>query len=494
VRQPKYISKSRFCVGLQCLKRLWWEFHEPDAPELKPDGSLQVVFDRGHRVGELARERFGGGTLVDFEPWQVAERIEATAGALRAGADVVFEASFGAGGVFAALDVLEKRRLGYGLVEVKATLDAKPQFLPDIAVQLHAARASGLDVRRAELMHLNRACTYPDLDDLFIREDVTAEVEALIPSIPRQLRTMRTTIEGDLPDVAPGDHCAEPYDCPFAGRCHPEPPQHHLSTLYRLHPRRRAELAAAGFETIHDLPDDLELPPIAARQVRSVKRGRAVVERGLAEALRAIEAPVAFLDFETINPPVPAWNGCRPYQHVPVQMSCHVAGPRGGTTHHAHLAERGEDPRPALAAAVVRACDGARTVVAYNASFERGCLAHLADAVPSQQAALRRIGSKLVDLLPIVQEHVYHPAFGGSFSLKSVVPALVPELGYDALDIADGATASAALEALLLGPESKAPSRNASVPQQLLAYCERDTLALVRLRERLLSFAGSIQG
>jgi hypothetical protein len=84
---------------------------------------LQAVFDRGHRVGELARERFTGGTLIDFEPWKVTERLEATTAALENGANVVFEASFAARGVFAALDVLERRKRGWGLVEVKATLD-----------------------------------------------------------------------------------------------------------------------------------------------------------------------------------------------------------------------------------------------------------------------------------------------------------------------------------------------------------------------------------
>src|SRR5512144_649472 len=114
---PKYISKSRFCVGLQCLRRLWWQVHEPDAPELKPDARQQAIFDRGHQVGELARARFPGGTLIEFEPRQVAERVEATMVALGNGVPAIFEAGFAAGGVFAALDVLERRRRGWTLVE-----------------------------------------------------------------------------------------------------------------------------------------------------------------------------------------------------------------------------------------------------------------------------------------------------------------------------------------------------------------------------------------
>jgi predicted RecB family nuclease len=486
---PRNISKSRFCVGLQCLRRLWWEIHEPQAPELRPDNRLQAVFDRGHRVGELARERFAGGTLIDFEPWKVAERIEATAETLRAGANVVFEASFAAGGVFAALDVLEKRRRGWRLVEVKATLDVKEQFLPDVAVQLYAARAAGVDVRGAELMHLNRQCTYPDLNDLFVRDDVTDEVEALLPAIPRQVTKMRAALEGKLPEIEPGDQCSSPYDCPFVARCHPEVPEHHVSTLYRLHPKRRAEIDEAGFETIHDLPDDLPLSDVAARQVRAVKAGELVVEDGLGQALAPIEYPAAFLDFESINPAVPVWDGCHPYQHVPVQMSCHILGVRGRTEHHEHLSAGAGDPRPTLAEAVVRACEGVRSVVAYNAGFEAKCLEHLAEAVPKLRKPLRSIRERLVDLLPIVRDHVYHPDFGGGFGLKAVLPALVPELAYDDLDIADGDTASTALELLLLSPESMTARDRTTLRKQLLAYCGRDTEALVALTDRLRHLA-----
>jgi hypothetical protein len=486
---PRNISKSRFCVGLQCLRRLWWEIHEPDAPELKPDNRLQAIFDRGHRVGELARERFAGGTLIDFEPWQVGERIDATAAALRSGANVLFEASFAAGSVFAALDVLEKRKRGWTLVEVKATLDVKEQFLPDVAVQLYATRAAGVDVRGAELMHLNRDCTYPDLNDLFVRDDVTDEVEALLPEIPRHVKNMRAALEGKLPDIEPGEHCSLPYDCPFVARCHPELPEHHVSTLYRLRPQRRAEFDEAGFETIHDIPDDVCLSDVAARQVRAVKAGELVVEDGLGEALAAIEYPAAFLDFESINPAVPVWDGCRPYQHVPVQMSCHVHGVRGRAEHHEHLAAGAGDPREALANAVVRACAGARSVVAYNAGFEAKCLEHLAEAVPRLRKPLRSIRERLVDLLPVVRDHVYHPDFGGGFGLKAVLPALVPELAYDDLDIADGDTASSALEALLLAPESMGAAEREKLREDLLDYCERDTEALVALTEQLRTIA-----
>jgi len=161
-------------AGLQCPKMLWWRVHEPDAPELQTGPEQQAVFDAGNHVGEVAREHVPGGVLVDFQHYQVSEKIAATAEALAQGAKVVYEASFMADDIFVSVDILERKRGGFVLSEVKGTLDVKEQHIPDVAVQLHVVRQSGLTVKRAEVMHLNRECRHPDLSNLFVRENVTA--------------------------------------------------------------------------------------------------------------------------------------------------------------------------------------------------------------------------------------------------------------------------------------------------------------------------------
>lgn len=212
------LSKSRFCAGLQCLRQLWWRVHEPDAPELRPDDDLAATFARGHRVGDAARAAFAGGVLVDREPWEIAEKVADTRAALAAGAPAVFEASFVADGVFVAVDVLERAERGHVLVEVKSTWRVKPQFVPDVAIQMHVARAAGIDVARAEVMHLDpRAARHGE--DHFVRADVTAGVEAFLPSVPAHLRRMEEALAGGLPPASPATACGEPYDCPFERRC-----------------------------------------------------------------------------------------------------------------------------------------------------------------------------------------------------------------------------------------------------------------------------------
>src|SRR2546427_1525921 len=145
---------------------------------------------------------------------------------------------------------------------------------------------------------------------------------------------------------------------------------------------------------------------------------------------------------------------------MPVQFSCHTQGRSGKYVHHEWIADGPEDPRPALAEAVVRACGGARHVVAYYASFERECLKRLAQAVPDLARELHAIGAKLIDLLPVIRNHVYHPDFGGSFSIKHVLPALVPSLAYGDLEINEGETASVELQRLMFDG-AKCASRSA---------------------------------
>lgn len=487
---PRLLSKSLFLAGVQCLKLLWWRAHEPQAPELAPTPDQQARFDAGRRVGEVARAYVPGGTLIGYRHWEIDQKLAETRSALARGAPTVYEGALSGDGAYAAVDILERRRDGFGLIEVKSSTSVKKEHLPDVALQVHLARASGLDVRGAEVMHLNRECRHPDLSNLFTRVDVTGDIGHWLSQIPEIVAAHRGVVAGPLPDVAIGDHCFEPYECPFFKRCWPAWPEHHVSTLYLMR-RRALELEAKGYRSIHDLPGDLRLNPMQARQVRAVQSGALVVEPGLVDTLREFERPLAFIDFETIAPAIPVWPGCRPWENVPVQFSVHLETPTGWR-HEQWLAEGSDDPRPELAEKLVAACRDARALVAYHASFERDCLRVLAYAAPHLAPELGEMELRLRDLLPAVRNHVYHPDFRGSFSLKSVLPALVPELTYDDLDVKDGARATVELWRLVFESETLGARQVARLRRALLAYCERDTWAMVKLLERLRELAATL--
>ncbi|HOO93516.1 MAG TPA: Dna2/Cas4 domain-containing protein, partial [Opitutales bacterium] len=196
------LSKSRFVAGWQCHKQLWWRVHEPDAQELVPDESLQAVFARGTDVGEVARSFISNGKLIDFPHDQIDKKLKATEEAISAGNSVIYEASFNAESVFVAVDILEKVRGGWNLVEVKSTTQAKPEHAPDIAVQLYVLEKAGLKIKRAELMHLNRECRYPDLSNLFARSDLTKAARELQLRVEEEVKAQLQMLDGRLPDVA----------------------------------------------------------------------------------------------------------------------------------------------------------------------------------------------------------------------------------------------------------------------------------------------------
>jgi len=486
--RPYGLSKSRYIAGLQCHKQLWWRVHEPNAPELVPDAALQNLFDAGRHVGEVARGYVPGGVLIDLPHTDYEGKLTETQRAVKAGAPAIYEASLSADRVFVAVDILVRDTQGWRVVEVKSTTSLKAQHLPDAAIQMYVLRQAGLRVTGAEVMVLNRACTYPDLSDLFSRHDVTADVEALQSGIPTEVQSQLSMLAGSLPDFPIGPHCSEPYECPFAARCWPILPPHHVSTLYRVG-RRALELEAQGYLTIHDLPNGMGLNVHADRQRRAVQAGCMIVEGDLKNALQTFQSPLAFLDFETVQFAIPIWDGCHPYDQIPAQFSCHRERPSGGLDHFEWIPAAAGDPRVEIASRVIDACAGVRTVVAYNAGFEKGCLEALANVVPCHAAALRDIISRLGDPLPVVRDHVYHPDFNGSFGLKSILPALVPGLGYDDLAIAEGNIASCELTRLVVGDPTLLPSERPLKREELLRYCERDTLAMVRVLSRLRELA-----
>ena len=475
------LTRSELLAGLRCPKLLWWMVHEHD-DAVTDDVVRSMAIDRVRRVIARARDHVPGGVPIDRRQDRAA-RVAATRAALDAGARVIYDAAFEADGIFVSIDILERAAGGFVIADVVTGLSAKERYVAHAAVQRHVARRAGIDVVRVDVLHIDRDVRYADLPKLFTRVDVTARMPPIAEGRAAELATM---LEGALPTSPTGAHCREPRNCPFLDRCFPSD-VHAVETLYRVTPAQLAELRALGIRTVDEVPERFAADGPARRQVKAVRTGGLVVEGDLVGALAALSPPLAFLDFETLNPAVPAWPGHGPYEQVAVQLSCH----RSDGAHHEWLAEAGTDPREPFAQALLAACDGAATIVAYGAEFERKCVRDLARALPSLSEPLNAIANRIVDLCAIVRNHVYHPDFRGSFSIKRVLPALVPELGYGDLAIRDGRTAASALETLLLDGATLEELTRRTLRERLLRYCGRDTLAMVRLHERLTSVASS---
>ncbi len=481
------LSKSRFVAGWQCPKLLWWKVHEPGAPELQPGRVLQDLFDQGQQVGELARQQFPGGVLIDLPHTAVEERLAATRAAMDAGAPAIFEASFMAGNVFVAVDVLQRTDDGYNLIEVKSSTSVKDEHIPDAAVQASILYQAGVPLRSVQVMYLNKAHRHPGPEALLVQQDVTGKVVPFLPEVPNLLEEQFAVIEGPQPDKAIGLHCFEPRECAFHARCWPDDPQH-ISTLYNSGPKGTASYLHSGIHRIPDIPPGTKLPEAAQRQMRALQSGQLIVERGLAAALAQFESPLGFLDFETVSRAVPVWDALAPWQAAIAQFSYHEEKGDGDYHHVGWLAEGPGDPRREVAEAMIAATAGAKRIVTYS-SYEKTRIKELQTFLPDLAQPLQELLDKLVDLLPVVRNNVYHPGFLGSFSLKYILTPLVPDLTYNDLVIVDGRLASVEIARLLFVAHKIPPAERDQLRRDLLDYCRRDTWATVCLLRRLQELA-----
>jgi len=438
---PVTISKSQFMSGVQCLKRLYWQVHGPELVVF-PDAAAVAIMEQGGVVGRLARQLFAGGVEVSSRDPEQAIR---TTRELIANPEVpaIFEAAFEDGGVFVRVDILHRRRDGrWRLIEVKSTASPKEQHLDDVAIQARVVSRSGLDVASSCLMHVNRNYVFDgsiDVRRFFKIKNLTRRVERLLPKLTFQLRSeLRVLAMPNPPEIPTGPHCTDPITCEFYDRCNSPLPNDHIGYLPRLHASAAEELEEIGVESIRDIPDDFELTEIQRRAATCVQTGEPWFGPDLGKELESLKHPIYFMDFESINPAIPRFSGMRPYDQILFQWSLHVQRePDAEPEHHEFLATDGGDPRREFISSLCGALRESGSIVVY-AAFESQRLLELAAWLPEFAERIKRIQRRLFDLLPVVRNHAYQPQFAGSYSLKSVLPALVPEMSYDGMAVANG--------------------------------------------------------
>jgi hypothetical protein len=318
------------------------------------------------------------------------------------------------------------------------------------------------------------------LGQLFQEQDLTREMADRQTQTPNRLAAMRQILAAPAaPAVEPDDHCQDPYECPFWDHCTQDKP---ARWVYCLPGGRQAyrDLVALGVQTIDEIPPGF---PLALLQ-RRVQENVEWVGPGLRAALDTLQYPVHHLDFETLGSAIPLYPNTRPYQAIPFQWSNHIETTDGELRHEAYLCPAERGPRQELAVALLKTLGKKGSICTYT-GYERGVLTSLAEALPRLRRELVRVCDRLWDLHPIIKEHYYHPGFEGSFSIKAVLPAVVPRLAYDDLEIQEGSMASRQYFRMIFETEDEA--EKARIQAALFKYCERDTLAMVELRKALLA-------
>ena len=483
------LSKSRFLAGLQCPLRLWNQCYNPElASEVPP--ARQAIFDTGHEVGRLATRLYPKGLLIEEDHLHHETAVYHTRVVMQESEiGAIYEAAFLDDNVRVRVDVLQKGgNERWNLIEVKSSTSLKDVHLPDVAIQHHVLKRAGLDMDRVILMHLNNRYVYDgkniELEHLFCTCDMTRKVLVYENQIPSLLADFSEFLErSDEPDIRPGRHCKIPYECEFWEHCTKDMPDHWVMELAGISQRRLNELAALGIQDIREIPDTFPLTAIQDRIRDSVKGQKEYISPELGNELENVEYPIHFIDFETVNPAIPRYALTRPYQTIPFQWSDHILKDDGTIEHLEYLSEEDADPREAFAETLLNALGKRGQILTYS-DYENKIIKGLMGSLPQFSDGFISILPRFKDLCKIIQRHYYHPDFHGSFSLKSVLPALFPDMTYTTLAIQEGTQAS--LEYLRMIDPATPSEEKQRIKQDLLTYCGYDTLAMVKVRDELM--------
>ena len=441
-----FLSKTTFLYGCQCTKRLWLHKHLPEAVTESSEAQ-EALFTAGHDVGNLAQQLFPEGVLACEDRYNNrAAAISKTQQLMENGCTAIFEAAIQFNGVLVFVDLLTREGNKWIIWEVKSTTSVKEVHHMDVAIQYYVLSNAGIAIKDVRLLFINNEYVrWGDLDieALFRYQSLMGICRNTQPEIRKNLKAFRELLSRpEAPDIEMGPQCTKPYECDYIEYC----------------------------------SQDLEEEP--------VDHGEAQFNPdALQEFIDRLEYPLYFLDFETWQSAIPEQDGHWPYRQIPFQFSLHIQKKPGTAVKHvAYLAENTASPLEDFALALLKACGNTGPIVVYNKAFESTRLRELADDYENYADAIQQLRNRMIDLMePFRRRHYYLPEMQGSYSIKKVLPALVPELSYDELTIGRGDVASREFYMLPHYP----PKQQQAIRNALLEYCKLDTWAMVRLLDEL---------
>ena len=518
----KNLSKSRYTAFCQCSKNLWLKVYKPDQATI--DSGAEARFEQGNSVGDLAMGLLGEYTEVttysEDGKLDLKSMIEKTHKCLTEGVENICEASFAIKGNYCAVDILHKTSGGFAIYEVKSS--SFPEFngkkaqldkyVPDIAYQKWVLEQCGVNVTGTYLVCLNsdyRLDGDLDLKQLFVIIDMAEQIQNEYDKVPSKVAIAQKMLQNtEEPDIDLGLYCKKPYDCAFFAYCmkeHGVPlpakigDQAYISSVFELngtsfHFDKKLDFYKRGIITADDMKAHVEeFDARSQNQILAIPDNNGPVtprinKEGIREFLSTLSYPLYFLDFETMQMAVPEYQGIKPYQQIPFQYSLHYIEEEGGELRHKeYLAQSdGSDPRRGLAEQLCKDIPLGVCTTAYNKAFECARIKEMAETYPDLALHLIDIRDHIKDFLdPFRAWYYYLPAMRGSFSIKSVLPALCPNdpyLDYHQLPVVHNGG-----EAMTIFPKIKdmEPEEQKRVRDGLLQYCGLDTLAMVKVWERL---------
>ncbi len=481
------ISKDIFLNALACPGLGWRLRNEDSAGQpVRPEPTIGEKFriEQGIEVGRRARSLHPNGILIN-EPKMAAAAAKTSQAIRGTGSSTIFEGAFLAGSFSARADILRRSSTRWHLAEVKSSLNDKEEFIDDMAYTAMVLQKWGLNVQRISLILISKDFRFGMADrDLFVEVDHTDDVLRRTADFrPWWDKIEEITSASSKPESKLTFECRK---CLLFSQCLGKDTDNHIFDIPRLSQSKFDQLMASGIVRIEDIPGTFPLTDNQAIVREAVQSGRPVVGKALSAELAQVKWPAYYLDFETVMTAIPLYQEIAPFTQIPTQYSIHECSDvETIARHHEYLADPAKDCRLELAESLIKVLQGFGSIIVYS-NFEKTVISGLARNYPPLDRKLEMLIGRMVDLEAIIRKNLYHPGFHGSTSIKQTLPALVPDMNYDGLQIADGDSAMSAFAYLALGRYGSQEAED--IKRNLLSYCKQDTLAMVRLHQRLTEY------
>lgn len=350
------------------------------------------------------------------------------------------------------------------------------KFFSSMNYKRAIAEASGETVRHASVISVNPEYLPGGIERPYVINRVPRQkTEKDFLRMLKKLSDATKSKKPPKPELT--NSCA---GCEFFGKCF-KLPKKNIFSLVNLSFDKKIELYKAGIITFDDYLKN-NPSPLCKAQITG-ERGDVINKKEIKKFLGSLKKPLGFLDFETIMPLNPEFEGYHPNERVVTQFSFHRK--RGTKLTHSEFIGNGIScPEENLVRALITAAGETGSILMYS-PYERICIETLIERFPEYKTPLEKIKNRLVDLEYVFKNKLYYnKKMRGRSSLKIVIAALFEgdkELNYTMGGIADGGDAARIYSEL----KNMNKTERAEKRKQLLSYCGIDTLAMVRIIEKL---------
>ena len=484
------LTKTLINSGLQCEKKLWFDFHDP----IDEDNAL---FHIGNRFTKEVRKNYGEGADLSENNPELA--LSETAKFIKnENIKVIYEGAFVYSDTLVRADVLIRKNDSWELLEAKSSKEPKDEHIDDIAIQSYIIKSSKkIKISKVKLIHINGEFTYQGDNDY---SDLISDECELSDKILSREKLVQTYIDKfkpiadkkyPKPKIETGDHCLKPHKCIYLARCNSlKQPSNitPISILPFVGKKLEKKYKDKGIIDLKDIPS-AELNPSQRIIQKAHKKNEPDINPGVGKILKEFKWPFYFMDFETVTQGKPIIKGTQAYYPLPFQWSVHKWDSQTDKINDgmSFLNFSDQNIEKKFIESLLDAVGSKGTVFAHNASTEINVIKKLKekDSCKDFSEKIDNLVARVVDTLSIVKNNFYSPVMNGDYDLKTIIKAIPSDVSYEEKDNIAGGNEAQLAWFIYTDPKTSNDDKEKQI-KLLKAYCAKDTLAIYYLIKHLL--------